>query len=119
MRRVHGLPYFVWIAHDHFMEQHVARRVIVTIDKTGDNGPRAGVNRLCAPPAPCFCLFVRANRKEPSIFHGKRLCGRHLGIDGKDVGVQHEDIAVLILRNADGREGRSGEAGQTRLRFVL
>jgi hypothetical protein len=86
--------YFVGIAHDRFIKQHFAWRVIMAVNEPWHDGHAASVNGLGTLAAPSFCLFICADGDEASIFHGKRLCIGHSGINRVHISVPHDKVGV-------------------------
>src|SRR5215468_8783925 len=62
---------------DRSVVQHLlADGVVVTVDESRDNGHLLRVERFGALAEETTQLFVSANRDEPTILYGERLCLR-------------------------------------------
>ena len=88
---------FVRVADDHFVEQHVAGRMVVAVDEAGHDGHLLRVDRLRVLADQPLDVAGLADRDESARRHSERLCCRHRVVDGVDLRVEDDEIGVLGL----------------------
>ena len=80
----------IGVADEDFVEQSVAARVIVAIDKSGHDGHLLCIEGLRFPTDERLSFCCTPLVEESSTFNSKSLRLRHAGIDGVDLGVEYD-----------------------------